>query len=132
MTSVRYLELEDVLEIASAVTDGTAVVRDPGLLQAAVFRYRTTVFGEDAYPTVFEKAAALLESLARNHAFVDGNKRTAWTSAVVFLGLNGYRVSLSDAPVLETYPFMIAVATGELDDIGEIAARLAKFAGHRA
>lgn len=129
MTEVNYLELEDVLAIASAVTDGTAAVRDPGLLQAAVFRYRTTVFGEDAYPTVFDKAAALLESLARNRAFVDGNKRTAWTSAVVFLGINGYRVTVQQAPLLETYPFVIAVATGELDSIEEIAARLTKFAG---
>ncbi|ASF12135.1 hypothetical protein NBRGN_023_00150 [Nocardia brasiliensis NBRC 14402] len=127
MTEVRYLDLEDVLEIASAATDGAAIVRDPGLLQAAVFRYRTTVFGEDAYPTVFDKAAALLESLARNHAFVDGNKRTAWTSAVVFLGINGHRVTLQNAPLLETYPFVIAVATGELNSIDEIAIRLAKF-----
>ncbi|MFI9511443.1 type II toxin-antitoxin system death-on-curing family toxin [Nocardia sp. NPDC052566] len=126
---MRFLEVDDVLEIAYRVTDGAAVVRDPGLLQAAVFRYRTTVFGEDAYPTVFDKAAALLESLARNNALVDGNKRTAWTAAVVFLGINGYRVTLDNAPTLETYPFVIAVATGELDGIEEIAARLAKFAG---
>lgn len=126
---MNYLDVEDVLEIAVAVTAGAAAVRDPGLLQAAVFRYRTTVFGEDAYPTVFEKAAALLESLARNHALVDGNKRTAWTAAVVFLGLNGHRITLDNAPTLETYPFVISVATGELDSIEDIAARLAKFAG---
>ncbi|WP_433524105.1 type II toxin-antitoxin system death-on-curing family toxin [Nocardia pseudovaccinii] len=131
MTEIRYIDLEDVLEIATAATEGAAAVRDPGLLQAAVFRYRTTVFGEDAYPTVFDKAAALLESLTRNRAFVDGNKRTAWTSIVVFLGLNGQRVTLENAPLLETYPFVIAVATGELDTIEEIASRLAKFAGHR-
>nr|WP_225726712.1 type II toxin-antitoxin system death-on-curing family toxin [Nocardia sp. JCM 34519.1] len=110
------------------MTEGAAVVRDPGLLQAAVFRYRTTVFGEDAYPTLFDKAAALLESLARNHALIDGNKRTAWGATAVFLGINGHRVTLQNAPLSETYPFMIAVATGELG-LDEISTTLAKFAG---
>ncbi len=128
MSELRYLDIDDVVEIAYAVTEGSATVRDPGLLQAAVFRYRTTVFGEDAYPTIFDKAAALLESLARNHALIDGNKRTAWTSAVVFLGLNGHRISLTNAPPAETYPFVNAVAMGELE-LPEIAATLAKFAG---
>ncbi|MGV9678933.1 type II toxin-antitoxin system death-on-curing family toxin [Nocardia sp. NPDC003482] len=124
-----YLDVEDILAIAYSVTEGRTKVRDAGLLQAAVFRYRTTVFGEDAYPSLFDKAAALLESLARNHPLVDGNKRTAWTAAAVFLGINGHRVTLANAPLAETYPFVIAVATGELADIEKIAAQLAKFAG---
>lgn len=66
-------------------------VRDAGLLSSALARPSTTVFGADAYATIELKAAALLESLIRNHALVDGNKRTAWTLMVVFLGLNGYR-----------------------------------------
>ncbi|MCT1617021.1 type II toxin-antitoxin system death-on-curing family toxin [Kocuria indica] len=66
-------------------------VRDVGLLASALARPATTVFGEDAYAAIQLKAAALLESLIRNHALVDGNKRTAWTLMVVFLGLNGYR-----------------------------------------
>ncbi|WP_270450567.1 type II toxin-antitoxin system death-on-curing family toxin [Kocuria marina] len=66
-------------------------VRDVGLLASALARPATTVFGEDAYAAIELKAAALLESLIRNHALVDGNKRTAWTLMVVFLGLNGYR-----------------------------------------
>lgn len=66
-------------------------VRDIGLLASALARPATTVFGEDAYAAIELKAAALLESLIRNHALVDGNKRTAWTLMVVFLGLNGYR-----------------------------------------
>lgn len=128
MSDVRYLDIEDVLEIAYVVTEGSAVVRDPGLLQAHVFRYRTTVFGQDAYPGLFDKAAALLESLARNHALIDGNKRTAWTSAVVFLGPNGFRITLENAPVLETYTFVNAVAMGELD-LKQSATTLMKFAG---
>lgn len=66
-------------------------VRDIGLLASALARPATTVLGEDAYAAIELKAAALLESLIRNHALVDGNKRTAWTLMVVFLGLNGYR-----------------------------------------
>lgn len=128
VSELRYLEIDDVLEIAYAVTEGAATVRDPGLLQATVFRYRTTVFGVDAYPSIFDKAAALLESLARSYALIDGNKRTAWVSAVVFLGLNGHRITLINAPLTETYPFVIAVATGKLE-LPEIAASLAKFAG---
>lgn len=65
------------------------IVADEGLLQAAVARPRASVFGDDAYPTLWDKAAALLHSLAHNHAFVDGNKRTAWVSAWAFLRLNG-------------------------------------------
>jgi death on curing protein len=128
VSDVRYLEIDDILEIAYAVTEGSTVVRDAGLLQAAVFRYRTTVFGEDAYPSVFDKAAALFDSLARNHALVDGNKRTAWTAAVVFLGTNGFRITLANAPTECTYPFVFAVVAGDLT-VRDIASRLADFAG---
>ena len=101
---VDFLSLEDVLEIAAGVMDEVAV-RDPGLLAAAVARPRMSVFGEDAYPTFQDKAAALLHSLVRNHALVDGNKRLAWSATRVFCLLNGvdltYTVDDAEAMVLE-------------------------------
>lgn len=101
---VDFLSLEDVLEIAAGVMDEVAA-RDPGLLAAAVARPRMSVFGEDAYPTFEDKAAALLHSLVRNHALVDGNKRLAWSATRVFCLLNGvdltYTVDDAEAMVLE-------------------------------
>jgi len=65
-------------------------VRDWGLLESAAARPKASVFGEDAYPTLFEKAAALLHSIASNHSLIDGNKRTGWAAAIVFLDINGH------------------------------------------
>jgi death-on-curing protein len=76
-----YLSVEDLLEIAAGVLDDVAV-RDPGLLAAAAARPMTTVFGHNAYPAFEEKVAALLHSLVRNHALVDGNKRLAWSAVL--------------------------------------------------
>ncbi|WP_092928430.1 type II toxin-antitoxin system death-on-curing family toxin [Actinopolyspora alba] len=87
---MEYLDVSDVVEIAR-ITLGTAPgVRDYGLLESAVGRPRASVFGEDAYSDVYTKAAAMLHSLASNHALVDGNKRTAWAAAMVFLDINGH------------------------------------------
>lgn len=82
----RFLTLEDVLRIVRAL--GTGPVRDLGLIESAVARPRSTIFAADAYPTIPLKAAALLHSLVRNRALVDGNKRTGWLSFTVFLALN--------------------------------------------
>ncbi|HXH36123.1 MAG TPA: Fic family protein [Plantibacter sp.] len=91
-------------------------VRDFGLLDAAVARPQSMVFGLDAYPDLFTKAAALLHSVARNRAFLDGNTRTAWASTWVFLGANGIRLdSRFDVDAAER--LMEAVATGD----GELA-----------
>ena len=81
---------DEIVSLCSRAQGITLHVGDEGLLQAAVMRPQASVFGEDAYPTVWDKAAALLHSLATNHPFVDGNKRTAWTAAWLLLGLNGY------------------------------------------
>lgn len=80
--TVEYLILEDLLALADDL--GVSKVRDLGLLGAAVHRPRTSLMGHDAYPTVDEKAAVLLESIARHHPLVDGNKRLAWMSVFVF------------------------------------------------
>ena len=115
-----HLDLDDLLHVA-ARTLGAVDVRDVGLLESALARPRATAFGEDAYPSIHEKAAALLHSLARNHPLVDGNKRLALAGTLAFCGLNGLRLTLSNA---EAYDLVIAVAAGDLDDVATIAARL--------
>jgi death-on-curing protein len=100
-------------------------VRDYGLLESALARPRASVFGQDAYPDVWQKAAALMESLARNHALVDGNKRISWYAAWVFLHLNGYRLR-ADFDVDEAEGFVLAVCQGQLD-VASIAGTLRRF-----
>ena len=107
MTS--YLQLEDLLVLIEELAVGS--VRDLGLLDSAAHRPQASLFGEDAYPDLHTKAAVLLESLTRNHALVDGNKRLAWVAVVVFYGLNGFAVR---APEDDAYDVVIGVATGEL------------------
>ncbi len=118
-----YLTLDELLHIADRVIEGDVAVRDHGLLDSALTRPQASAFGEDAYPTLEEKAAALLHSIVRNHALVDGNKRLGLAATIAFLGLNGRRLTLTED---DAYDFVIAVATGELDEVSEIAARLAE------
>ncbi|MFQ6398647.1 type II toxin-antitoxin system death-on-curing family toxin [Nocardia sp. KC 131] len=89
---MKYLTLEELLAIAAAVNGGHPAVRDAGLLAASAERPRTTVFGHEAYPRLINKAAALLHSIARNHALIDGNKRTAFLAAAIMLRINGEHV----------------------------------------
>ena len=116
-----HLDLDDLLYVA-ARTLGEVQIRDAGLLESALARPRATAFGGDAYPSMHEKAAALLHSLARNRALVDGNERLALAGSIAFYGLNGLRLTLSND---EAYDLVIAVAAGELDEVEPIAARLA-------
>ncbi|MFI9207666.1 type II toxin-antitoxin system death-on-curing family toxin [Streptomyces sp. NPDC053253] len=117
--SCVYLSPEDVLIIAEhAVDDQKIVVRDAGLLDSAVHRPSAAMFGEEAYPDLVGKAAALLQSLAVNRPFVDGNKRTAWLSCVTFLAMNGVQLR-PDIDAAER--LVIAVATGETDEVDDIA-----------
>jgi death-on-curing protein len=120
-SGVEFLDVADVLSLASALLGDPPPVRDIGLLGSAVARPQTTVFGKDAYPTLFSKAAALLHSVLKNHALVDGNKRLGWLSTAVFLEINGVTVThVSNDAV---YDFVIGVTTGT-DDIDVIAAAL--------
>ncbi len=119
---VEYPSVADLLEIATAVVAGQVVVRDRGLLASAASRPETTVLGEDAYPTFAEQAAALMHSLARNHALVDGNKRLAWSATRVFCLLNGRDLNYT---VDEAEALVVAVAAGEID-MAEIAVSLAR------
>lgn len=106
-----YLSLEDLLEIAAAIIPSVQV-RDLGLLASAAARPRTSVFGDDAYPSLTEKAAAICQSVVRNHALVDGNKRLAWSATRVFLLINGHDIAygIDDAEEL-----ILGAARGELD-----------------
>ena len=124
-----FLELEDLLHVACRTLGGEPVIRDHGLLESALARPQASAFGADAYPTLEEKAAALLDSLARNHALVDGNKRLALAAAIAFLGLNGRRLTFSND---EAYEFVIAIATGQLDEVSAIAAELARHTATRS
>ncbi len=120
----RYLSVEDVLAIARIAVGGEPRVRDLGLLDSACHRASSTVFGEDAYPTLILKAAALLHSLTANHPFVDGNKRTAWLSTIVFLRDNGATVIAPDAYDGDVTEMVLAIAAGKLRDVQGIAGRL--------
>jgi death on curing protein len=118
VTDVEYLDVEDLVQLTAGL--GAGPVRDIGLLDSASARPRSSVFGEDAYASIELKAAALLHSICGNHALVDGNKRLAWLAAVVFLDLNGRRITLSHD---EAFDLVMAVAEGALD-VPEIAVRL--------
>ena len=100
------------------------VVRDLGLVQSALARPETSLFGEPAYPTIDLKGAALMESLARNHPFFDGNKRSAWFGLNYFLALNSWEI---DATEDESFAYILDVATGQLD----LAASAAWIETHR-
>ena len=89
MTEVDDLDLDDLLFLATTLLGDPPPVRDVGLLNSAAARPRTTVFGEDAYPDIWAKAAALLQSVVKNHALVDGNKRLGWLATATFLEING-------------------------------------------
>ena len=116
-----FLDLESLLHVASRTLGGDPAVRDYGLLESALARPQASAFGEDAYPNIHHKAAALLHSLARNHALVDGNKRIALAATIAFLGMNGIRLTLSND---EAYDLIMSVATGALEDVSSIAAAL--------
>ena len=123
-----YLTLPELLHVAERTLGPEVPVRDHGLLESALARPRATVFGSDAYPRLEEKAAALLHSLARNHALVDGNKRLALAGTIAFLGVNGRRLTLTND---EAYTLIVEVASGQLDDVADIAARLREGSGPR-
>ena len=111
MNKIDYLDIHDVLQICERIIPNLAI-RDQGLLQSAIERPRTTVFGEDAYKTFPEKAAALMHSLARNHPLVDGNKRLAWSATRAFCLLNGYDIDLN---IDEAETLVLGVAAGKFD-----------------
>lgn len=112
-----YLTEGEILTVAERVL-GEVLVRDHGLIASAVARPQASAFGEDAYPDLETKAAALLHSITRNHALIDGNKRLSLAATIAFLGVNGRRLTLSND---EAYALVMAVSTGERSEVSEIA-----------
>ena len=121
-----YLTLSDLLHVADRTLGEVPLARDEGLLASAVARPQTTVFGDDAYPDVYTKAGALLHSIARNHALVDGNRRLALAGTVTFLGINGLRLEMTND---EAYDFVIDVAVGRLSEATDIGKVLSEHTG---
>ena len=116
MNNVEYLDLEDILHLVRLL--GIGPVRDVGLLDSAVARPRSSAFGEDAYPSISLKAAALLHSITNSHALVDGNKRLAWLCTKVFLALNGQRLEAT-ADEGERFMLDLVAGHGELPTIAD-------------
>jgi death-on-curing family protein len=117
----EHLDLEDLLVAAEMALVGPPQVRDIGILEAAVARTRASVYGEDAYPDLHAKAAALLLSLVSGHALVDGNKRLGWVSVRLFYRLNGSDLRV---PIDDAFDLVTSIADGSLRDVPEIAGRL--------
>jgi death on curing protein len=119
-----YLQLEDILRQVERLG---FVVRDPGLLASALARPQASAFGEDAYPDLFMKAAALCQSLDHNQSLIDGNKRLAWLSTKVFLALNGHTLTASAD---DGEAFMLGLVVGQAD-LEAIAAWLGRHSAPR-
>ncbi len=116
-----FLDLEELLYIAVRTLGAEPEVRDLGLIVSALARPQASAFGEDVYSTIHEKAAALLDSVARNRALVDGDKRLALAAAIAFYGINGMRLTLTND---EAHDLVIGAADGKLDDVPTIASVL--------
>ncbi|WP_313676864.1 type II toxin-antitoxin system death-on-curing family toxin [Mycolicibacterium sp.] len=117
-----YLDLDDIVALTQRAG---FTITDHGLVESALARPRASVFGEEAYPGIHEKAAALFQSLATNHALADGNKRTAWAATRLFYGLNDYRIVATEN---ERFDLIIAVATRELSTVRQVAEQLERIA----
>ena len=119
--AIEYLDLDDLLLLATALLGDPPPIRDLGLLGAAAARPRASAFGADAYPDVWSKAAALLHSIVKNHALVDGNKRLGWVACAVFLDLNG--IEPTQASNDDVFDLVMSVAAEPLD-VGELTGQL--------
>lgn len=125
---VEYLDLDDLIDLARALLGDPPPIRDVGLLGSAAARPQATAFGQDAYPDVITKAAALLQSIVNNHALVDGNKRLGWLATAVFLELNGFNASkISNDDV---YDLVIWIASTNAS-LEEITTRLSRLLARR-
>lgn len=122
--SIEYLDLDDLIALAERLLGAPAPLRDIGLLGSAAARPMTSAFGEDAYPDIWTKAAALLQSVVGNHALVDGNKRLGWLAAATFLQLNG--VAATSATNDDVYDLVIWIASSTTD-VEAIAERLQRI-----
>ena len=117
----EFLESDDLIGLARLLLGDPPPIRDAGLLASAAARPQASAFGADAYPDVWTKAAALLQSIVKDRPLVDGNKRLGWLATAVFLELNG--VEVTSAPNDDVYGLVMHVAS-KTPDIEEIARRL--------
>lgn len=108
---IDYLELADILKLGREIIADFRV-REIGLLESAVARPKTSVFGEDAYLTFAEKTAALLHSIARNHALIDGDKRLAWSAARLSCLMNDLDINMKQD---KAYEMVVGVAAGQIE-----------------
>jgi death on curing protein len=118
---VIFLNLEELLHVAARTLGADPEVRDAGLLESALARPRASAFGDAAYPTSHLGAAALLHSLARDHALDDGNKRLAPAGIIAFYGINGMRLTLTND---RAYELVVDVASGAPNEVPQIASVL--------
>jgi death-on-curing protein len=116
---VEFLDLDDVIELAIRLLGDPPPIRDVGLLGSAVARPRTTAFGQDAYPDLWTKAASLLQSVVKNHALVDGNKRLGWLTTAVFLEINGIEIWRADNHAVYELVMKVAGARPSVEEIAE-------------
>ena len=114
---IEFLDLDDLVELARSLLGDPPPIRDIGLLGSAAARPQTTAFGEDAYPDLVTKAAALLQSIVNTHALVDGNKRLGWLAAAVFLELNGIKASRASNEDVYDLVVWIAASNPDLDEV---------------
>lgn len=123
---IEYLDVEDLLALAARLLGDPPPVKDVGLLSSAAARPGASAFGTDAYPNLWMKSAALLQSLVKNHPLIDGNKRLGWLATAVFLDMNG--VDPTRASNNDVYDLVMDVAGGEMS-VQEIAGRLCTVVG---
>ena len=121
---IEYLDLDDLVAAAEVAVGGRPEVRDWGLLESALARPKASVFGEDAYPGLNAKAAALLHSIITNHALVDGNKRLGLVTVLLFYGMNGCGLTATQD---ERVDLILAIADGRLSEVEKIAEHLARW-----
>jgi death-on-curing protein len=121
---VEYLDVDDLVELAERLFGQTPPIRDVGLLGAAVARPQTTASGADAYPDLWSKAGALLLSIVKNHALVDGNKRLGWLATAVFLDINGIDVSVASND--DVYELVMDIAAAD-PTVAAVAERLSRL-----
>jgi len=116
---VEFLDLEDLIDLAARRLVDPPPIRDIGLLGAAVSRPQTSAFGEDAYPDLWTKAAALLHSIVKNHPLVDGNRRLGWLATAVFLHLNNVPAEQADNDAVHDLVLAVAGDDQEIEAIAQ-------------
>lgn len=118
---IEYLDLDDLVAAAEVALGRPPEVRDWGLLASALARPKASIFGEDGYPSLNGKAAALLHSVVANHALVDGNKRLGLVAVLLFYGMNGCDLTANED---ERVDLILAIADGRLSEVEKIAEHL--------